>query len=434
MSFVRSWCALFLLIACIAGCGGGSSGGGSSTGGGGSTATPVTFAFRGTAPAAVAAKVGSAAFTAQTLHAGTLTLSIPSGTTSFAVAFMCPPVTVTSGGVPIGQIARESVIEASTADGTSFTEACAATLSSTQTGTLTASVDASAIAGASFLSLNAQAGDSGASASTGTPAGSFSFAAPAGSDRVEALAFSGVSQGAAQSFSLVAAKNFNSQAVPGALNGGNPVVLGAADQTTTAAITYNDVPPGFAAPSTIALYQMAGGGAFLISDAATNQYPVLPPGAVESGDSYAFDSLALNGLQGVSSLVYASAGGPVSFTFPAPWTYAGPTPAALPTLDFTYTGFAGKSGVSEAADINWSTGTNSQNIVSTVATASSQGTATALAIPDLSGITGFLAKPPSGTQVVWVGEISQNSWGALQTAPANATASIVQNGGVYTVP
>lgn len=434
MSFARSFCVVSLLAACIAGCGGGSSGGGSSSGGGGSDATTVTFAFRGTTPTAVAAKVGSAGFTSQSLNAGALTLSIPSGTSNFAVAFMCPPVAVMLNGVQVGQIARESVFEASTVDGTSFTEACGATLPSPPTGTPTASVDASAIANASFLTIEAHAGDSGASASAASPAGSFSFAAPTGSDRVEALAFSGVSQGAAQSFSLVGAKNFGSQAVPGALNGGNPVVLGSADQTTTAAITYNAVPSGFATPSTIAIYELAGGGAFLIADAATTQYPVLPAGAAEAGDSYVFDSLTLNGLQGVSSFVYASAGGPVSFTFPAPWTYAGPTPAALPTLEFNYAGFAGKSGVTESASITWSEGTYSQNGISTIATAGYQGAATTLAIPDISGIAGFLANPPSGTQVVWVGEISQNSWGVLQAAPANATASIVQNGGVYNVP
>ncbi|HEY6489738.1 MAG: hypothetical protein WCC26_08455 [Terracidiphilus sp.] len=433
MSFARSLCALSLLAACIAGCGGSSSGGGSN-GGGGSSATTVTFAFRGTTPTAAAAKVGSAGFTAQSLNAGALTLSIPSGTTNFAVAFVCPPLAITSGGVQIGQTSRESVFEATTADGTSFTEACAARLPSTPTGTLSASVDASAIANASFLTIEAQAGDSGATASVETPAGSFSFAAPAGSDRVEAVAFSEVSQGATESFSLVGARNFSGQAVPGALNGGNPVVLGSADQTTSAAITYNGVPSGFATPSTIAIYEMAGGGGFLIADAATSQYPVLPAGAAEAGDSYVFESAARNGLQTVSSFVYASAGGPVSFTFPAPWSYTGPTPAALPTLDFSYAGFAGKSGVTEAASIGWSVGTYSQNTISTIATASYQGSATTLAIPDLSGITGFFASPPSGTQVVWLGEISQNSWGALQAAPSNATANIVQNGGAYNVP
>jgi hypothetical protein len=433
MSFVRLF-LLFPLFVGIAGCGGSSpSGTGGSTGdGGGGSSTAVTVTFRGATPTAVATKIDSGAFAAQSIGFGPLTLSLPSGTTNFAVAFVCPPVPVMSGGAQIGQTSQESVIEESTLDGTSLTEGCGVFPQSFQTGTLTGSLDASAIPAASFLTVNAQSGASGTSYSSSTPVANFTLNAPAGSDRVEVLAFNSVSQG--ETFSLVAAKNFSGQAVPGALNGGNTVVLGSADEATEAPITYANMPSGFPPPSTIAVYETAGGGAFLIADAATNQYPVLPQGAIQNGDSYAFEATARDNFQAVSSFISGSAGGPVSFTFPAPWLYAGPTPAALPTLDFNYTGFAGEGGVTEAASIGWSVGTYSENFITMIATANYQNTATTLATPDLSGISGFFANPQSGTQAVWSASISQNSGGGLQTAPSTATSNSVQNGGAYTVP
>lgn len=432
MSLVRL-CVLFLLVACIAGCGGSSSGSGGtgSGGGGGSNSTMVTVNFPGTAPTAVAAKVGSAAFAAGTLSAGTLTLSIPSGMSTFEVAFVCPPTSALSNGTQVGQIVQESVMAASTADGTSFTETCAASAQALQTGTLTGSVDASAIAGASYLNVDAQSGTSAASYASGSPTASFTLSAPAGSDRVEVLAFNGGSQDLGE-FSLIAARNFASETVPGALNGGNQVVLGSADETTEAPITYSNVPSGFSAPSTITVYQMAGGGGFLIASAATNQYPVLPAGAVQNGDSYAFVATARNSLQAVSSTITNSAGAAVTFVFPDPWSYAGPMPAALPAFDFNYMGFAGQSGVNEAASIGWSVGTFSQNFITLSATANYQNGATTLAVPDLSGIAGFLANPPSGAQAVWAALIAQNTGGT--TAGSLTASKSVQNAGTFIVP
>jgi hypothetical protein len=433
MSFVRL-CILFSLFVGIVGCGGSSpSGNGGSNGdGGGGSSTAVTVMFRGATPTAVAAKIGSGAFIAQTIDSGAVTLSLPSGTTNFAVAFVCPAIAVMSGGAQIGQTAQESVIEASTLDGTSLTEACGATPQSVQTGALTGSVDASAIPAASFISVNAQSGASGASYSSTTPVANFTLNAPAGSDRVEVLAFNSVSQSG--EFSLVAAKNFGGQAVPGTLNGGSPVVLGPADEATEAPITYTNVPSGFAAPSAIVVYETEGGGAVLIAAAATNQYPILPPGAVQNGDSYALEATARDNFQAVSTSISGSAGGPVSLTFPPPWSYAGPTPAALPTLDLNYAGFAGQSGVSEAASVGWPVATYSENSITVSATANYQNGATTLAVPDLSGVSGFFVNPQSGNQVVWSAEISQHSGAVLQAAPPLATSNVVQNGGTYTVP
>ena len=432
MLVFRRFCLLGSLASLVAGCGGSSGGSGGSTGGGGgNNSTTVTVTFPGTPPKAIAAKIGSGAFAAQAIHSGVVTLSIPSGTTNFAVAFACTPVPVTSGGTQIGQTTQESVIEATTADGPSLSETCADMLPSFQIGLLTGSVDASAISAASYLNVYAQNGTSAASYSSGSPVASFSLNAPMGSDRVEVLAFNRVSQGPLQTFSLVAAKNFSSQPIPGALNGGSPVVLGSADETTQAPITYSNIPSGSSAPSTIVIYQMAGGGAFSIADSAVSQYPVLPPGAVQNGDSYVFVATARNGFQAESSTITNSAGAAVSFVFPDPWSYAGPTPAALPTFDLNYTGFAGQGNVRESASVGWSVGAYSEDFITIAATANYLNGGTTLAIPDLSGTQGFLANPASGVQAVWAAQISQSTGG---TAGSLTASKSVQNGGTYTVP
>src|SRR6185437_14297378 len=110
-----------LMLLASAGCGGGSGGAGSTglPGPGDSNPTVVTFKFNSGTPSAVAARVGSGAFTAQTLSAGALSLSIPSGTSNFAVAFVC---TLTLNG--LAQIPEQFVFEASTADGSSFNLPC----------------------------------------------------------------------------------------------------------------------------------------------------------------------------------------------------------------------------------------------------------------------------------------------------------------------
>src|SRR5580698_9742594 len=122
----------------VSGCGGSSSGtgggGGGGNGGGGNTPTTVTVSFAGT-PSALATQVGSGAFTGATLTSGTLTLSIPSGTTNFAVAYICPD----------GGYIQQVVYEASTLDGTSYSALYCASTATEPTGTLTGSGDVSAI-------------------------------------------------------------------------------------------------------------------------------------------------------------------------------------------------------------------------------------------------------------------------------------------------
>ncbi|MGB6973215.1 MAG: hypothetical protein WBD67_00890 [Terracidiphilus sp.] len=428
----------FLLL--IAGCGGGGSG--SSSGGGGgqsNTPTTVTFTFQGATPTAVAASIGAGAYTAEALNGSTLTLSIPSGTTKFAVAYACPVQVFTVGGVQESQFAEETVFEATTTDGTSFNQSCTSSSSGAQEGTFSGSVDANAIPDASSSYLDIQAANSGAfwdeRYTVDSPATNFSFSIPTGSYRMMAgvMSYSNITQ----QYTLTAARDFGSQTIPGTLNSGNTVVLGAADETTSQTIAYNNVPSGFSSPLTAVSFVFGDVGDLSIASGATNQYPVLPAAATESGDYYFLTASALSSgypLQGVEAFLTSSTAGPVAFNLPAPWSYTGPAAAALPTFDMSYSGFAGQTGVYDSVQLEWGAGTSNTNFINIIATASYQNGSSMLALPDLSGLNGFLVAPPSGTDVVWTAEVAQSSAKMGQLAAPNTSGSVVLVQGGYLEP
>lgn len=401
----------------------------------------VTVTFTGNTPTAAATQIGSGSFAAAALSGSSLTLSVPSGTTNFAVAYACPAQTIQAS--PTFQLTSDYVVEATTGDGTSYSFfGCPYELSAgSQTGTLTGSVDASAVPGASILQIDAYNGPNFSLGAAGTPVANFSFTAPAGSDQVDVLAYNQTFQGTELFLTLAGAKTFSGQAVPGALNGGSTVVMTAADATTPETITYNNVPSGFSAPNSQAVFETGGQDfGFALALGATSQYPALPAGIVQSGDFYVVEAQSDSGSGGgaVVALSTFAAGGPVSITFPAPWTYAGPTPAKLPTLDFTYNGFAGKAGVSDSAALYWFPSSTVQSEIWITASEKYQNGSTSLAFPDLSGLPGFLAAPTSGSRVSWSAYINQSSSGAfggiLEKIPANATMSEALNQGELVVP
>jgi hypothetical protein len=409
----------------IAGCGGGS-GDGSKSGGG--NPTTVSFSFSNGTPTVVAAKIGSGSFTVQALAGNKLSLSIPSGTSNFAVAFVC---TAAAASLPTFQ----EVFEASVADGSSFTLPCLSPLSSGTNGTLTGNVDASAIPNANLLNIAVEDGspefNGGIIADT-----NFSLNAPAGNDRVEVLAYKNAAQGETSTTTLVAARNFADQTVPGALNGGKQVVLGAGDATTNQMIAYSNIPSGYSAPSTLIRFNMGGHGDFSIATAASTQYPVLPAGAVASGDFYEFSSTATNSAKPSEVVIvtkFLTSPGAVSLAFPSPWSYAGPSPAALPSFNFSYSGFSGDDAVFDTALFGWAT-SSSFNQYLVIASSNYLGGSTTVTFPDLSNLEGFIAQPPSGTGVSWVSQITQSSLGVSQPMSSNATIMAVGNDGSYTVP
>ncbi len=426
MSVIHSrWFVAGLCAALITGCGGG----GTTTGctgancNGGGNPTTVTFNFSGpNLPTTVAAKIGTGSFSAQTLSGNTLTLSIPSGTSNYAVAYLCPTVAANQ---------YEYVWEANTADGTSWTYTCEYNESQTPP-TLTGSLDASAVSGAQSLGIISQNASAVASYDVMSGAtANFDVYAPPGSDRVLVLALGSNFQ------NPLAAKNFDNQTVPGALNGGNPVAFSSADATVPEAITYNNLPSGYGSPGSLVFLVMGGvEHSYLLN--ATGSYPALPSGATEAQDYYSFVGSAGGTGSNAACNVGAGtsvSGGPVSLpAFPAPWNNCGvPTPAALPTFTINYTGFSGQTNVLLVGSIGWTVGTYQS--ITVEATANYQSGSTALGTPDLSSIGGFLSPPPSGTQVDWSAGIGQRSYGLTSSlTPLNATWTSVGNSGSFTVP
>ncbi len=426
----------------IAGCGGGSSGGGNSGGGGNggggeSNPTAVTFTISGPTPTAVATQIGSGSFTGATLTAGQVTLSLPSGTTKFALAYVCPIAPPTNGDIAAAQTVQ-GLIEATTADGTSFSETCPSLSSTPSTGTLTGAVDATAIAGAVSLQIDAGGNGNLTDAIEPGASSSFSFAAPVGTDRVDVLAYGTVAtSGPLAGVFLVGAKDFENQAVPGALNGGSPVVLGTADETTSESVTVTGVPAGFAPPIGAAFLLLGGesaGEGIYLTDAAATQYPVMPTGFLQSGDSYALilRSVAESADEGVEVTKTFTTPGPVSITLPTPWAYAGPAPAAFPTFNVAYSGFTGSGTVYNEMAVNWPANGTTQFLFQVTATANYLGGSSSVVFPDLSSQAGFFAAPASGTPVSWNSTLSQGPFPV--TNQANATVTTVFNGGQYLVP
>jgi hypothetical protein len=123
---------------------------------------------------------------------------------------------------------------------------------------------------------------------------------------------------------------------------------------------------------------------------------------------------------------------PVAFSFPAPWSYSGPTPAALPVFNFSYSGLSGTTGVYDSVLTSWNLAGTNQILMT--ATANYQKGSASLAIPDLSALGGFASAPPSGTEVLWVGLIAQNSQGIEIPLSAGSLITTVANSGTYQVP
>jgi hypothetical protein len=387
----------------------------------------VTYTFTGPAPAAVATQIGSGAYTQATPTSGKLTIDVPSGETNFSVAYLCPSLTAGPFVNP------EYINQASTLDGTAFFGTCNPLPA--QGGTATVQVDATAIPGAVEIDV----GSGGGCGACDTFNGS-AFLAVGTYDVPVRVDGSGGIYGPP-----LAAKILRDQTIPGALNGGAPVVFQSTDEPVAQTIAYDNVPNGYSLNGRTVVYNTAG-GAFVQLElnnlgGSLTQYMAMPSGTYQSGDYYEFIVEADNASDSGSVVVtrYASSAAPQSFTFPAPLSYAGPAPAALPAFNFAYSGFSGMSNISQQAAIYWGVGTwPSEGIaadldsITMTATANYRNGSTAMTIPNLSSLTGFLANPPSGTTVSWTAAFNQGD--PFLTNPPSGTAQEVSNFGSFTVP
>jgi hypothetical protein len=409
-------------LAALAGCSGG--GTVNTSGGGGSQSSTATYTFTGGTPTAAAVQIGAGAFTSAMVQSNKLSVSIPSGTSTYAVAYVCPPAAGFGNTVT-----AENVIEANVSDGTAFTVSCgtAPTASSAVTG----SVNASAIPGAANVLVR---GNQGFGASVGAATGSFSANMMAGNNDVAFVAVDG-------SGNVLAVKILRSQTAPGAINGGASVVFAAGDATTTQSITVNGVPSGYVTPPSESVeYATAGGTLFYLSTNATTQYPAVPSATVETGDYYSFqantDDTATHTVA-VGVMQDSAGGGSATLALPSAWTFTAPAAAVLPTFNFSYSGFSSMNASAQQGEIEWAPTASTLDTVTVTATAAYQGSATAITIPNLSAMTGFLGSATAGATVYWVADMwggSAQEFAFFGAPPASGNVSFVQKSGTFIEP
>ena len=386
-------------------------------------------------PAAVATQIGTGAWSAATLQNNILTLSLPSGTTTFGIAYACPsyqdPQTNTL-------TQNESVEEYSVQDGTTLNGFPCLSSTSTFTGntpppntTVEAlSVDASAFPTTAQIYFFGLGNGGSISGNTGTYSGAFSN----GSSDLAIVAED------INSLPL-AIKILRNQTVPGTLNGGNPIVFLASDAMRAEPLTVTNVAAGFSTPSPVMFYQTANIG-FDVSSQSGTQYAVVPATEAQAGDIYSvsvFDTDSLNSQFLNVSRNLASAGGPVTVALPAPLNYAGPTAEAFPTFDLKYTGFVSGSipaGTAQGytAFIQWTAPTGTSGSLGIGATPNYMNGGSTLTVPDLTRIRGFIEAAASGQSVNWFAGVYVDTFQATAAAFQNAYAENVEAHGSYVEP
>jgi hypothetical protein len=268
--------------------------------------------------------------------------------------------------------------------------------------------------------------------------------APSGSDRVDVVVNTSTTAGFEPNINVAAVKNLSGQTVPGTLNGGSTVVLGVKDETIPEPITYTNIPAGFNAPSAEVVYAFdTVGGDFELSSSATSQYPSVPAAAAQNGDYYQFAATAYGSLTGAAGQQVTqsvgvnktvSAAGPVSIELPDAWLYTGPTPAALPVFNLSYSGFPTANAAFNEVGILWTTSERGAYYVQMMVSGSYLNGNQSLAVPDLSSLSGFVEPPASGESVNWYVSLSTGGYFPELPTPSNENISFVGNQSTYVVP
>ena len=424
--------ALCCLVTFLIACGGG---------GGGTIIVPpnkttITVNLTIGIPNAVAVQVGDGPFTAATIQNNQVTFDLPSSTTKFAFAFPC-----TFDGFQH----EVFMLEATPADGTSFNAGCTGGLfqdpfPDIPGGNATGTIDASAVPGANAISILGGSPPQGNVLNAAS--GSFNVQLSAGTDDVAMLAFDA-------SDLPLAVRILRNQSVPGALNGGNTIVLGANDLITMQPLNITNVPAGFAPLQPAVLYVLPSGLNFNVRTSSDiTHYPAIPAASTQKGDFYNFGFLLHDTATGHSTIAMnqttSSGGGPITIALPDPWSYSGPVPVSgFPTLAFNYSGFSGLPVVAQEAGFGWSLGPLPQPVfgISVLATPSYQNGANTITIPNLASVPGFssFAPPASGLQVGWGATIHGATvpvrlMKSLISLPADNSVATVSNEGTYIQP
>jgi hypothetical protein len=431
LSRVMLCAAVIAVVGTLTACGGGN-GGSSSSGGnsGGNNPPPpantdIVYTFTGGNPAAVATQIGTGAWTAGTAPTNNqFTVSIPSGTTNYGLAYVCPAFNNEF-------IDWEQITEATVADGTAFTVSCNPPASSL--GTATANVDLNSPFG--LLDNTMVYGAQGSSTVGTTPIPrtnftEFEFSAPVGRNDIAVVG---------GNFQTAAVKLFRDQTVPGQVNGDNTIIFVPTDAVGFRPYEVHNVPSGFDSPSVYSSYTTANGTTIQLYAGNAVQYPVLPADiAAQPGEFYLLSASAFThpegGYQSVGQNVSIASPASMNFKLPVPLPYAAPAAAPWPSFSIKYGGFSGVAASDTTVSIQWIVDKGPDNYVGVSATSAYLNNATTLTIPDLSSFTGFLQAPKAGTSVFWQVGIEGGDYHSFVVTPSTGSIQGAWCGGNYTVP
>ena len=421
-----TWIAFALLAAMaltsLTACGGGA------MEGGGAMGTTVTASFAGaTMPSAVAYQSETTGtFKALALSESSVSFTLPSGTSAYGFAYICPTF------VAVNAYSNESIIQATTTDTTSLSLACPSL-----SGNVSATFDVSAIPGATQTWLcegywiDQMYGTSGALFLPGVPTGTFDVALVAVGDNNAALAMQ-IQRG-------VNVTSSTSIAFP---------PMTAADELGSAPASITNVPSGAAADFETT-YQTSGGLSALLPVSYTtgvpqSTYPTVPSSQSQSGDFYLIQAGANLAAPSESlfALVSSSAASAVTATLPSPASsVTPPTAAAFPTFNAIAAGFTVAGTLVNSSWTQFQTSSTVYNTY-TYVTETWLGTNTTFTVPDLSTLAGFAPAPSSGGLEFW--NLYSTAGTPLQFNPVQQSGveaftspmsgQYVVTGGAFTVP
>ena len=365
--------------------------------GGPSQGTTVTVGFdtQGFDTVAAAVQVGAGPFIPVTVQNSVASFIVPQGTTKYSFAYVCQHPSNEPGQ---DSFTIEEIVQATTEDATSLQAPCqrGVTLGpppptgGTSPGSLTGTVDATAISGVGEIDIFEHQGRTQVLSNQGA----FAFPLSPGPNDIAIVAVTGAFQEAA------AVKIFRGQTVPGSLNGGNTITFGTSDQTTNQPLIFGNLPSGFAPLVAASGYETANGTIFpLVNDGQSlTQYPAVPAGVVQNGDFYIYEGFASGTVGGIRAetgvaQTTSTGGGPATLALPAPWLPSNPIttgPTGPPiTFTFDYPGFSGMPVVAQQVELDWSDVDVSFEQIFSIAVITSpnfQNGSNTITVPDLSSL------------------------------------------------
>jgi hypothetical protein len=363
-----------------------SCGGNNSTSGSG-PGTTITASFSGTTmPTTIAYQVGTTgAFQTLALSGSSASFTLPPGTEAYGFAYICPTF------LDASYYSNESTIQATTADTTSLSLSCPS-----QSGFVNATFDASAIPGATSVSLyvgyysDQALATSGLVGLTGIPSGKFDVAL--------------VAEGQNGALALQIQRGVS-------ITENTPTItfppMTAADELGTAPVSITGVPSAATVSGFSTTYNTSGGLSVNLPDpfnGLPQTYPTAPATQSQSGDFYLIQEAADLPTQSLYAVLSSSTATPVTVALPSPLSSTtAPTAAAFPTFKANTSGFTVAGTVVNSTWIQYQTPAVNSTVYNfySYVTQSWLGSNTTFTVPDLSTLAGFAPAPPAGGEEFW---------------------------------